>query len=55
MMLNSMEENLRVNRELDGCYFRIIRDGVGQTEKSDILIILGDAGINYYGIERDAE
>ena len=26
-----------------------------QTEKSDILIILGDAGINYYGGELDAE
>lgn len=26
-----------------------------QTEKSDILIILGDAGINYYGGELDAQ
>ena len=26
-----------------------------QTGKRDILIILGDAGINYYGGERDAE
>ena len=24
------------------------------TEKTDILIILGDAGINYYGGEQDA-
>ena len=26
-----------------------------QTEKSDVLIILGDAGINYYGGEQDAQ
>ena len=26
-----------------------------RTEKSDILIILGDAGINYYGGEQDAQ
>ena len=26
-----------------------------QTEKTDILIILGDAGVNYYGGEQDAQ
>ena len=26
-----------------------------QTSKDDVLIILGDAGINYYGPEQDAE
>ena len=26
-----------------------------QTNKDDVLIILGDAGINYYGGEQDTE